>query len=313
MLVEDADRGTQTKTNRPEGHFATGDLYLKHSTIPNAWKYLGRKDDMLVLVSGKKADPLPLETALASVPGITDAAVFGAGRAYLGILLVPSQDNAIDDTEKIVWSVVEKINADASPHQRVPREMLVLLPSSTVFPRTAKGTMQRTLVFKQQEDAISNAYDAFERGSTGVKKVITNEEKMVEYVTSVVSSITDKMFNHDGLRGLDPDTDLFSWGVDSIQAARIRNRLQSELELGQAGDLDPNVVYERRTIGRLARHLFNLSKGGQGSEDEPEDIEKLMWEMVERYGKWQDMAGLRLDGVNYADGKDSEGVLVSIL
>lgn len=43
-------RYVQVVSNRDDGSFATGDLYEKHTTICNAWRYAGRVDDMIVLV-----------------------------------------------------------------------------------------------------------------------------------------------------------------------------------------------------------------------------------------------------------------------
>ena len=41
----------QVVSNRPDGSFATGDLYAKHPTLSETWRYHGRTDDVVVLVS----------------------------------------------------------------------------------------------------------------------------------------------------------------------------------------------------------------------------------------------------------------------
>ena len=41
---------SQVVANRVDGSFATGDLYAKHPTIRNAWRYCGRVDDIIVMV-----------------------------------------------------------------------------------------------------------------------------------------------------------------------------------------------------------------------------------------------------------------------
>lgn len=41
----------QTKTNRDDGSYATGDLYERHPTKENVWRYVGRGDDVIVMVS----------------------------------------------------------------------------------------------------------------------------------------------------------------------------------------------------------------------------------------------------------------------
>lgn len=42
--------GSQTKTNRDDGSYATGDLYEKHPSKPDVWRYVGRGDDVIVMV-----------------------------------------------------------------------------------------------------------------------------------------------------------------------------------------------------------------------------------------------------------------------
>lgn len=37
-------------TNQPDGSYATRDLFIKHPTIPDAYKFIGRIDDTLVMV-----------------------------------------------------------------------------------------------------------------------------------------------------------------------------------------------------------------------------------------------------------------------
>jgi acyl-coenzyme A synthetase/AMP-(fatty) acid ligase len=41
----------QTKSNRDDGSYASGDLYEKHPTKKGVWRYVGRGDDVIVMVS----------------------------------------------------------------------------------------------------------------------------------------------------------------------------------------------------------------------------------------------------------------------
>ena len=47
--------------NRDNGSWATSDLYTPHTTYPNTWKYHGRKDDIILHVTGMKTNPVPSE------------------------------------------------------------------------------------------------------------------------------------------------------------------------------------------------------------------------------------------------------------
>lgn len=40
----------QTKSNREDGSYASGDLYEKHPTKEAVWRYVGRGDDVIVMV-----------------------------------------------------------------------------------------------------------------------------------------------------------------------------------------------------------------------------------------------------------------------
>lgn len=52
----------QTLTNRDDGSYATGDLFARHPSIPRAWKYAGRADDIIVMV---RASELRLDSIAA--------------------------------------------------------------------------------------------------------------------------------------------------------------------------------------------------------------------------------------------------------
>jgi hypothetical protein len=74
------------KTNRVDGSLATGDLFEKHPTIPNAWRFHSRSEEQITLLNGEKFNPSPLEGALlASEVGkriLDDVMMFGTGRPW---------------------------------------------------------------------------------------------------------------------------------------------------------------------------------------------------------------------------------------
>lgn len=45
------------QSNRPDGSYATKDLFLRHSEHSNWYKYIGRLDDTLVMLLGEKTNP----------------------------------------------------------------------------------------------------------------------------------------------------------------------------------------------------------------------------------------------------------------
>lgn len=78
---------------------------------------------------------------------------------------------------------------------------------------------------------------------------------------------------------LTPSTDLFSYGVDSLQATRVRNDILKQLELGDA-KLGQNIVYEHPSIAQLAEYILNAKSGKAGAE---RDVRKVMVEYVDKW------------------------------
>jgi len=58
-LVVDSKYPSLQMCNRPDGSWASGDLYELHETMKNAWRYFGRRDDLIVHSTGHKTNPIP--------------------------------------------------------------------------------------------------------------------------------------------------------------------------------------------------------------------------------------------------------------
>jgi hypothetical protein len=256
-----------------------------------------------VLVNGKKVDPVPFETALNAAPlstGIHESLVFGVNRAYIGVMIIPSAST--NDVEEEVrtqaWSIVDSVNATVSGHARIPsKDMILVLPRDSTFSKSSKGTVQRPLVYRHFEAAISTNYDQFETGTSDLNKVtLASIEDAQEYVLRVVREIGS---GSKAARGkpavVNLDTDLFSYGVDSLQSARIRNRLQAELELsGQ--ELSSNIVYECATVRRLASAVYSKISGSAQDGNTQEDELAFMWELVRKYSVSESPASASANG-----------------
>jgi hypothetical protein len=266
----------------------------------------------LVLVNGKKVDPVPFETALNAAPlssGIQEAVVFGVDRAYIGVMVIPlpSADAQEEEIRTHAWDVAESINATVSGHARVPaRDMIVVLPPDSTFSKSSKGTVQRTLVYRHYSSLISGTYDMFETGTSDLSKIsLSSFDKAQEYVLRTVREITSTSAK---AAPVELDTDLFSYGVDSLQSARIRIWLQAGVELN-GRELSSNVVYEAATARRLATTLYAKISGV--SDDDDDEVQAgelgLMKELVQKYSSFKP---LRL--IEYVNGHapQAERVLV---
>jgi len=176
----------KAKTNREDGSFATSDLFEKHDSIMNGWKYHSRSDSQITLVTGKKFDPAPVEDAIASsLPIIREVLVFGNDRQFPGALIVISEEGlhiphcvkAAETLEEshclknnvptrkmltdTIWAEVQKINLQGQNHTRISKDMIILLDGQTSpFERSSKGTVLRSVVNSRFAKEIQDAYNA---------------------------------------------------------------------------------------------------------------------------------------------------------
>lgn len=294
-LVVNREWPTKLVANRDDGSYASSDLYAKHPTLPNTWRYDSRSDDTIVLVSGKKATAPLAEQKLKASPLVSEAIVFGANRAILGALVFvapeavkdgqPFDDKAKIELLKQLQPTLKQINSSSPPHAQLATEMIYLLPPSEVdsIPRASKGTLQRGRAYQHYSDLIDSIYTDFEEGrslrltSTDGGKEDLSGSDLIEWLKGKVEAINGSKVNE--------DADLFVAGVDSIQSARIRAAIHQNVELG-GRLLDRNAVYEYPTLRLLAEHIEEVRSGGEGriGGDERQQRElKLMHELVEKY------------------------------
>lgn len=265
------------ETNRPDGSYATKDLFMRHPQHHDRYKYVGRLDDTLVQTLGEKTNPVPIELAIrGNSPYVSEAIVFGAGRPQIGCLILPSELarglNRAELMEKI-WPVVEKANSEAPTHSRLLSEMIEFLSIGTDIPVATKMSILRPACYAKFKDLIDSIYQRFEQGATITKVTLTLPELEDFLLSAIVKVMGPKS------TGLTKDVDLFSFGVDSLQATRVRNTLQQSLELnGQT--LGQNVVYEHPSVRKLAGFINELRSGNSSHIRSSSDI---MLSLLDKY------------------------------
>ncbi|WWC89627.1 uncharacterized protein L201_004552 [Kwoniella dendrophila CBS 6074] len=280
MVVTDSWT-SKTKSNREDGSYATGDLYQKHPSKENVWRYAGRGDDVIVLSNGEKASPGPIETVLRSSPHLSDALVVGSDQSQIGILLFPRQLPPQPDLLNLIIPLLEEANQSSPSFAQVSKEMCVLITDTNkALPKSSKGTIQRGVAYEVFKSEINTLYQG-QDGQTdsqprrSLKDIVVEVRKIIEAVAASKLKIGQ----------LDTDTDLFSWGVDSLMATRARTALQKQLYTG--GTVLPNnVVFERPSIQRLSRYIFDLQENNASNGSDEEDTHQLMEILVKKYGEF---------------------------
>ncbi|ATZ47711.1 hypothetical protein BCIN_03g00210 [Botrytis cinerea B05.10] len=269
-----------SNSQNPPNSFKTSDLFTPHPSIPNAWKYLGRLDDRVTLVNGEKVLPITYEHQIREHELVREACVFGVGRAFPGLIIVPSE-KATSIGEKALleklWPVVVAANSRVEKFSQISKEMVHILNAGVDYPCTDKGTMIRPAFYKKFEDLIDSMYQSFETPLDSLGGTLQlNREQLEDFLLGVFAERV-------GILHLKRDTDFFEAGVDSLQAIAVRGIILRELDLA-SGIPSQNVVFEFPNVRDLAEHLDSLRKG---EVSEQKDEIKIMEELIKKHSHFE--------------------------
>ncbi|TID19155.1 putative NRPS-like enzyme [Venturia nashicola] len=249
------------KANRPDGGFATSDLFEPHPSISNAWKYHSRNDSQITLSTGKKFDPAPIEDAISSAsPLIRDVLIFGNNQQVPGLLVFFSKTAAGmkgEEVENEVWRIVQDVNFLGQDHTRISRSMIsILTQDHDPLPKSSKGTILRNTAnerYAKQIEAIntSEAHDGLRgikllSGSSSDKQVLETVRKVVHTVTSSKAPLEDH-------------ADFYYHGIDSAMSSQIRGRLTKIIQAGIK--LPWSIVYDCGNVAALSKHVYDTLQG----------------------------------------------------
>ncbi|KAL3473586.1 hypothetical protein BJX99DRAFT_272275 [Aspergillus californicus] len=267
---------SKVASNRPDGAYATKDLFEKHPTKENAWRYYARLDDTLVLENGEKANPLVIEGVARNHPNVAEAIAFGANRPRLGLFLVRAEGFTDQTDEEVVDSVlpaIEQCNAENPAYAYVSREMICVLPADTVYRKTDKGTVIRSAFYRDFTEQISQIYDQEDTSGT----LALEGDDLIAFLRSSLLDIASVEAS-----ALQVSTDVFSLGVDSLQSIRLRSVILKTLDLG-GQKLSQNFVFENPSIQAMAGELTRLRLGGGPLQQVP--VEERMEDLIEKYSR----------------------------
>ncbi|KAJ5622949.1 acetyl-CoA synthetase-like protein [Penicillium lividum] len=245
--------------------YRTSDLVEMHPTKPGFFKVVGRADDQLMLSTGEKTNPGPLENIIKGNNLVDNILYFGRGRFHNGILVQPSSGQEIDVTDdaevakyrNAIWPSVSQANDIAPTHSRIFKEMILIASRVKPLPLTPKGTISRPRaleLYANEIDAIYEAVESSANSGIALPRLISLES-LTRYVQDLVTGV----MRPDGGE-LDVEKDIFLQGCDSLQATMIRNRLLATLRSkGKDVKIIPaNWVYLNSTLPLLSVSFYQL-------------------------------------------------------
>ncbi|TLD28597.1 hypothetical protein PspLS_03934 [Pyricularia sp. CBS 133598] len=250
--------------------YRTKDLYIKHPTLPNHWKYHGRCDDIIVFSNGEKLNPLSIEATVASHPDLKAALVVGAGRFQPALIvepalpeLSPKNDEEAERFVERIWPLVEEANRVSVAHGRIAKELIMVASPHKPFPRAGKGTVQRPAavkLYKIETDALyEKAGMEADAAAETIPIDVSSKAKLAESIRDLFEQLGE-MSNKGKKLAL--DRDFFTAGVDSLQVLNAVRMIRRGLEAAglpkpPASVLAPRFIYAHPTAEKLAAYLFD--------------------------------------------------------
>jgi len=251
---------SKVASNRPDGSYATKDLFTSHPTIPNAWKYFARLDDTIVLMNGEKIVPNTFEHLIRHQKLVAEAVLFGSGKVRPGLMILPSEaarNLSADDLRRELVPALQEANKDMPGYAQMTLDMVEILPVGTEYPRTDKGTVIRAAFYKKFEAEIEQVYDSADVPSG---ELSLSQPELKIYIRAELLKILPPTSS--GL--LEDDTDFFSIGIDSLQAIQLRTVLSKNIQTNKQ-KLGSNIVFDFPSINVLAEELYRMRTGGKSN------------------------------------------------
>ncbi|KAL9080224.1 MAG: hypothetical protein Q9157_000946 [Trypethelium eluteriae] len=264
--------------------YHTKDLFSKHPTEPDLWKYESRLDDVIVFSNGEKLNPVTMEGIITSSPDVTGCLIVGQGK-FQAALLVEAKRSPIFQVEvkslkALIWPYVERANETCVKHGRIVSDLIFFTSPEKPLPRAGKGTIQRqrgNAIYKEEIEHLFDEYDAHLKDSR-VKLDLNSR-------SAAYSSILHFIRFELGIRELCSEDDFFQNGMDLLQLINLVRAINSVQ--GQ-NSIEPKQVYEHPSVERLVSFLLSEEPPTQnGYDSDEEEVETwIQMQQVFQLATW---------------------------
>lgn len=266
--------------------WSSKDLFKKHPTLPNHWKYHGRCDDLIVLSNGEKLNPMTVENALNGDPRVRTAIVVGTMRFQPALLIEPVQHpNSAEEAEDLLeelWPIVAKTNNEMAAHARISRQLILLTKADKPFPRLAKDTVHRVPSIKLYESEVD---DLFREADAGWKDArcnldLVSEETLLQSVCRLFQTLTY-------VSTIEPDTEFFMAGIDSLQVVNacrlLRGALRDKSDNIDLKSIAPRMIYAKPSARNLTKEIWGQHIGSLKPVDADAGVSCAMSALLAKY------------------------------
>ncbi|KAE8557065.1 hypothetical protein EYB25_001771 [Talaromyces marneffei] len=252
--------------------YRTKDLFLPHPNKPGLWKFYSRRDDIIVLLTGEKFNPVPLELGLQAITGVSGALIAGDGQARVALLIeLQSDHNFGPNPEDALWPSIQRLNANTAGPGRVSRSMILIAKNDKPFVRAGKGTIVRKLTLQAYEEELKTFFKGSPKKSM-TPVLLKPTAFRLEDVKALLRSIIENTL--DGT-AVDESLNLYTQGLDSVRSIETVAQLKAALESLDSGRpltwITLELIYNHSSINELATVLLNWLNDGTY----PESIDRV--------------------------------------
>jgi long-chain acyl-CoA synthetase len=117
----------------PDGWLTTGDTGLL--TVDGNLVITGRRTHAIVMLSGERVEPEPIELVIQESPYIQEAVVVGDQKDFLGLLIVPNRESLrlFAESRKIAWTEPKQLLGDPAVYRFYQEEVQSLLVNNGIY------------------------------------------------------------------------------------------------------------------------------------------------------------------------------------
>lgn len=236
--------------------YNTNDLYQPHPTLAHHWLHVGRADDVITFSNGEKLNPVTIELTVGRHAEVNQAIVVGQGRfraaLFIDPVVVPESEDKAKALINRVWPLIERVNKDTVAHGQIAKNMVRLCDSAKPVPYSSKGSLQRGRFLKLYAREMDTLYDT-EGNHEAIVLDFTSKESMFDSIKSIFKSLSITT-------DLDPETDIFVAGIDSLGAINLAKKLTDGLQHAgiptEKSKITAQTIYRNPTLARLTEFIL---------------------------------------------------------
>ena len=279
----------------------TKDLFRRHPSKRNLWSFYGRKDDIIVLSSGEKFNPVPMETLLVGDHSVSGALVIGQGRSRPALLIEPTPESAKNRARVIdsVWDKIEEANKALPKFARIIRSTVMLASHEKPMIRAAKGTVVRKLTEAVYSGEVDRLYSEFDNatkdaGLPDIEALTYTFQSVINLLRAIIRRVSPDL-------ELSDQDNLYLAGIDSLQSMEavslLRSSIRKQRPEADLSWLTVDKMYINPSIQQLGELVFNFLNHGKilEQQDRLSEMEQVLQHYTSRLPKSCASQELKID------------------